>query len=55
LKKKLKKKRKKKEKKGKAKKTKKKEKGRRIIVNYCCNPHCFVCGGTVNPPHGLVY
>jgi hypothetical protein len=24
-------------------------------VNYCCNPQCFVCGGTVNPPHGLVY
>jgi len=33
----------------------KKKKGRRITVDYCCNPQCFVCGGTVNPPHGLVY
>ena len=24
-------------------------------MDYCCNPQCFVCGGTVNPPHDLVY
>jgi hypothetical protein len=24
-------------------------------VDYCCNPQYFVYGGTVNPPHGLVY
>jgi hypothetical protein len=24
-------------------------------MDYCCNPQCFVCGGTVNPAHGLVY
>jgi hypothetical protein len=24
-------------------------------VDYCCNPQCFVCGGTVIPPHGLEY
>jgi hypothetical protein len=46
---------KKKEKKRKKKKRKsKKKKGRRITVDSCCNPQCFVCGGTVNPPHGLV-
>ena len=50
-----KKKKKKNKKREKIKKQKKKEKGRRITVNYCCNPQCFVCGGTVNPPHGLVY
>jgi hypothetical protein len=33
----------------------KKKKGRRITVDYCCNPQCFVWGGTINPPHGLVY
>ena len=33
----------------------KKKKKRKNIVDYCCNPQCFVCGGTVNPPHGLVY
>ena len=38
-------------KKGKAIK-KKNTTGRRITVDYCCNPQCFVCGGTVNPPHG---
>jgi hypothetical protein len=43
-------KRKKKEKLAKKKKTKRKN-----TVDYCCNPQCFVCGGTVNPPHGLVY
>jgi len=55
---------KKKEKKGKAKKKKERKKkkkkeeeeeGRRITMDYCCNPQCFVCGGTVNPAHGLVY
>jgi hypothetical protein len=54
-----KKKRKKKEKlkKNKKKKKKKKErkKKRRITVDYCCNPQCFVCEGTINPPHNLVY
>jgi hypothetical protein len=25
---------------------KKNKTGRRIIVDYCCNPQCFVCGGT---------
>jgi hypothetical protein len=39
-----------KEKKGKLKKKKRKN-----IVDYCCNPQCFVCRETVNPPHGLVY
>jgi hypothetical protein len=24
-------------------------------VDYCCNPQCFVCEGTINPPHNLVY
>jgi hypothetical protein len=24
-------------------------------VDYCCNPQWFVCGGTVNPSHVLVY
>ena len=43
-----------------AKKTKKKgkvsqKKKRQNTVDYCCNQQCFVCGGTVNPPHGLVY
>jgi len=38
------------EKKGKSKKKKK-----RITVDYCCNPQWNVCGGTVIPPHGLVY
>jgi hypothetical protein len=41
---------KKKEKKGKAIKKKRKN-----IVDYWCNPQCFVCEETVNPPHGLVY
>ena len=55
-----KKKRKKKEKLKKNKKKKEEEeeerkKGRRITVDYCCNPQCFVCGGTINPPHDLVY
>jgi hypothetical protein len=22
-------------------------------VDYCCNPHYFVCGGIVIPPHDL--
>ena len=47
----LKKKRKKKEKKGKA----LKKKRRKNTVDYYCNSQCFVCGETVNPPHGLVY
>ena len=54
MKKKFEKKTKKKEKKGKAKIWKKKT-GKRITVDYCCNPQYFVYGGTVNPPHGLVY
>ena len=41
-----------------AKKRKKKEKEKlakkKTTVDYCCNPQCFVCGGIVNPPHGLV-
>jgi hypothetical protein len=32
-----------------------KKKGRRITVDYCCYPQCFVCGGTVIPPHSLEY
>ena len=36
-------------------KLKKKKRKRKNTVDYCCNPQCFVCGGTVNPPHGLVY
>ena len=36
-------------------KNKKNKKKRKNTVDYCCNPQCFVCGGTVNPPHGLVY
>jgi hypothetical protein len=36
-------------------KPKKKKRKRKNTVDYCCNPQCFVCGGTVNPPHGLVY
>jgi hypothetical protein len=42
----------KKEKKKKKLATKKKRKN---TMDYCCNPQCFVCGGTVNPPHGLIY
>jgi hypothetical protein len=37
------------------KKEKKKKKKRKNTVNYYCNPQCFVCGRTVNPPHDLVY
>ena len=46
---------KKKRKKRKGKVKKKEKKRRRITMDYCCNPQCFVCGGTVNPPHGLIY
>jgi len=35
-------------------KKKEEERKRKNTVDYCCNPQCFVCGGTVNPPHGLV-
>ena len=31
------------------------KKRRKNTVNYYCNSQCFVCGETVNPPHGLVY
>jgi DNA/RNA endonuclease G (NUC1) len=31
-----------------------KKKKRKNTVDYCCNPQCFVCGGTMNPPHGIV-
>jgi hypothetical protein len=49
-----------KKKKGKAIKKKEEEeeeesRRRKNTVDYCCNPQCFVCGGTMNPPHGLVY
>ena len=40
-------------KKRKNKKVEKKKK--KNTVDYCCNPQCFVYGGTVNPQHGLVY
>ena len=46
---------KKKEKKKKKREKLEKKTGRRITVDYCCNPQCFVCGGTVIPPHGLEY
>jgi len=36
-----------------AKKRKKKEKEKLAKKKNHCE--CFVCGGTVNPPHGLVY
>ena len=36
-------------------KVKKKKKWGRITMDYCCNPQWNVCGGTVIPPHGLVY
>jgi len=45
---------KKKKKKGKV-SSKKKKRERKNTVDYCCNPQCFVCGRTVNPPHGLEY
>ena len=41
----------KKKKKKRKKLTKKKEE--KNTVDYCCNPQCFVCGGTVIPPHDL--
>jgi hypothetical protein len=44
-----KKKKKKKRKKGKVSKKKKEE----CTGDYCCNPQCFVCRGTVIPPHHL--
>jgi len=43
------------EKKRKKNKKKVKKKKRKITVDYCCNPQWFVCGGTVNPSHVLVY
>jgi len=46
----------------KQKKTKKKEEGKfskkkenQTTVDYYCNPQCFVCGGTMIPPHYLEY
>jgi hypothetical protein len=51
LKKQLKKKGKKTKKKGKVSKKRKEE----STVDCCCNPQCFVCGGTVIPPHHLEY
>ena len=44
---------KKKEKKKKKREKLEKKTGRRNTVDYCCNPHYFVCGGTVIPPHDL--
>jgi hypothetical protein len=41
----------KKKKKKRKKLTKKKEE--KNTMDYCCNPQCFVCGGTVIPPHDL--
>ena len=41
-----KKKKKRKKERGKVRKKKKKEES---TVDYCCNPQCFVCGGTVIP------
>jgi len=32
-----------------------KKKRRRITVDYCCNPRCFVCRGIIIPPHYLEY
>ena len=46
----LKKKKKKKEKREKLEKKKREEES---IVDYCCNPQCFVCRETVIPPHHL--
>ena len=36
-------------------KLEKKKKKEKSTVDYCCNPYCFVCGGTVIPPHHLEY
>jgi hypothetical protein len=30
-----------------------KKKEEESTVDYCCNPHYFVCEGTVIPPHDL--
>jgi acetyl/propionyl-CoA carboxylase alpha subunit len=50
------KKRKKKRKKKREKLAKKRKKNKEENnVNYCCNPQCFVCEGTVIPPHHLKY
>ena len=46
---------KKKKKKEKREKLAKKKIGRRITVDYCCNPQWNVWGGTVIPPHHLEY
>ena len=46
---------KKKGKKTKIKRKKGKVKKKKSTVDYCCNPQCFVCGGTVIPPHHLEY
>jgi len=34
----------------KKKKKRKSLKKKKKTVDYCCNPRCFVCGGTLNPP-----
>ena len=31
------------------------QKKEKNIVDYCCNPQCFVCGGTVIPQYHLEY
>ena len=49
------KKRKKNEKKMKKREKLEKKKKEKSTVDYCCNPYCFVCGGTVIPPHHLEY
>jgi hypothetical protein len=34
-------------------KSKKKKKKGKSIMDYCCNPQWFRCGGTMIPPHHL--
>ena len=40
---------------GKVSKKKEKKKEKESTVDYYCNPQCFVCGGTMIPPHYLEY
>ena len=42
-----------KEKRKKRKVSEKIQKKEECTVDCCCNPQCFVCGGTVIPPHHL--
>jgi hypothetical protein len=42
-----------KKKKEKREKLEKKKREEESIVDYCCNPQCFVCRETVIPPHHL--